>query len=345
MYQDALSKYDKAKEHYDDVFGYYAKAFQSYMALELDDFMDFKKKKGFRFFTCTVKGATTPCDSTSWYQKLGGDLKMDWHITDKKAFSDELMAETGIDESWFEYGEKIGGIVGTGTAFGSGAPIINPSGSVKLRWVGYPVMKDNFDVPNPKEIMDKVIPGANELLLQMQSTEIDIITGAWGGEDEDVVQVYSIPAFFLSQSIENIEKVKKIGADLKKDEQKELILNIITAIFSVVPFVGQIGSMAAGLSKLARFFMHMGIASNAGLGVGQIIEDPKMAPVAILGILMGFAGRGSSGVARGSEAEMKEIAKLRNGMNGAVLRGLGPAFERNEQTLQSIATRNICLRR
>lgn len=45
--------------------------------------------------------------------------------------------------------------------------------------------------------------------------------------------------------------------------------------------------MAAGLTSLAQMIAFIGVAGHTGLAVEDIIKHPEMAPMAIMGALMG----------------------------------------------------------
>jgi chitinase len=341
MLDNALDKYSSSKDNeYNDLFQFYIKAFRKAMEQQLGDFMEPKKHKGIEYFSCTVNDADTDCGSSNWYQKMSKRPIMKFHIKDEQKFLSSLQNETGIEPSWIEFKEKVGGVVGTGTSYGSGVPVIGSSGTTQLIFAGYPVLKESYEVPNPKEIFDQATLHAEDLQLRIESTEVEMALGYYGGKDEDALSVYSVPVFLLTQAIENIEKVKKIGRDVKTEERKELVLEVLGAVFSVVPFMGQLGAMAAGMARMAQAFMGLGIASNTALGVVDIYEDPKMAPVAILGILMGF--QGVRGTRKGSKEEMREMAKMRESISPAMIRNLGPVFERNEGLLQKISGPKAC---
>ena len=341
MVDDALSKYSKSENNeYDDLFKYYIKAFRKSMEHQLDGFMEPKQHKGIDYFSCTVNGADKDCGSNDWYQKLSRRPVMNFHINDQQRFLSQLQNETGIDPSWIEFKEKVGGVIGTGTSQGSGAPIIGASGTTQLIFAGYPVLKEDYDVPNPKAVFEKALPHAEDLQIEMENTQIEIMLGYYDGRDEDALNVYSIPAFLLTQALENIEKVKKVGKEVKAEERKALVLEILGAIFAVVPFVGQLGALAASMTKMATAFMGLGIASNTALGIVEIYDNPKMAPVAIIGILMGF--QGVRGASRGSVEEMREMAKMRETITPAMIKGFGPVFERNEGPLQKVSGPKVC---
>lgn len=113
------------------------------------------------------------------------------------------------------------------------------------------------------------------------------MTGQWAGALEDILPVAAIPVSLIKDAISNMHDVKKIGETEKEEEKKELIFKILTIVFSVVPFVGEAGAVAAGLAQLGRIIAILGELGNAALGICGVVSDPSSAPMALFGILMG----------------------------------------------------------
>jgi chitinase len=350
MYDDALNKYQKTKDGYDDLFNHYVTVFRKYMQAQLADFMLPSRNKGINYFTCTVRGNPTNCGSRDWYlRESPKNPTMRFEIHDGENFFKDLEADTGIQREWIYFGEFEGegkaGQVGLGTSYGGGAPINNNThggqGAARLVYSNFPITKDNYDVPNPKEVFEQAIPRAEELRIRMIGTQINMMLSMWDGDYEHVINVYSIPAFLMSQALETIEEVRKIGKEIKEAEIRNRILQILGAVFAVVPFVGQAGAAITGLSAIARTFTALAVGSNVALGVTDIVLNPEMAPVALLGILLGSIPT-RSGAARGSSDEMKEMAAIRGEITTDMIRGLGKVFNKNEGSLQKITSRNAC---
>jgi hypothetical protein len=76
------------------------------------------------------------------------------------------------------------------------------------------------------------------------------------------------------------------------------------------------------------------------LGAVDIVRNPEMAPLAILGILLGFVG--TSGPSKGTKEEIREMAKMRSKITPTVVKEWGPVFKRNEAKLQRISGFNMC---
>lgn len=70
--------------------------------------------------------------------------------------------------------------------------------------------------------------------------------------------------------------------------------------------------MAAGFTSLARMIAFIGVAGNTGLAVENIIKHPEVAPIAIMGALMGAKLR--------TPPEFTDAAKATKAMKGTDLR-------------------------
>jgi hypothetical protein len=57
-----------------------------------------------------------------------------------------------------------------------------------------------------------------------------------------------------------------------------------------MPFIGQLGATASGITRMATVFMGLRIPRDRALGVVDIYEDLRMAQVAVIGILLGSKG-------------------------------------------------------
>jgi len=203
-------------------------------------------------------------------------------------------------------------------------------------------LKDKFPVPNPKDVFLAALPNAKGLQTAISAAQLEMKSGIyWKGDPAKAVQVYSVPAFLMTQAVDKMEEVRKIGHDTQKEEQKQLILTVLSAVFAVVPFVGEIGAMAAGLGTLARMMSIMGFVGNTALSITDAVEHPDMAFLAITGILLGglpgMKGR------RPNAEDMNDLAKVRKGITGDVAKAMGKSFARDNDSLERIV--KVCVRK
>lgn len=81
--------------------------------------------------------------------------------------------------------------------------------------------------------------------------------------------------------------MKTIGAEEKERQKRELIIEILTIVFSVMPFAGWGAAAATGIRGFVQIARIVGEVGNVALTVAEIIEDPLSAPFALMGMLMG----------------------------------------------------------
>ncbi|KAH6853073.1 glycoside hydrolase superfamily, partial [Chaetomium sp. MPI-CAGE-AT-0009] len=221
------------------------------------------------------------------------DVTGNWHVgywdlemtlRDSDGF-DAALADLGIDWEWVEFGEH-----------------------------GYPKMKADWEAPNPKEIMDEVMPNLPNLEIVLMTAMCEIGLGTWEGTNSAVVEVLSMPILMMTQAVDGMNK--------------DLILNIITAVLFFVPALGQFSAAAAGLARLARVFAAVGGISGLGMSIVDIVENPESAPLAIAGMMLGGRIRIPS--------EYVAAVGLRRGLSSAVREGMGEVYKKKDQSLTNI---------
>jgi hypothetical protein len=191
-----------------------------------------------------------------------------------------------------------------------------------------PTLKSDFQMPDPKAIVENALPGIEELAVAMTAGIMDITLGIWEGNNEDLAEVLAMPVFLFIQAIESMENAKEIGEHLEEEERKNLIITIITALLFFVPFVGEIAAAAAGMATVARMIALAGIAGNTALTIVDIIEDPEMAPMAILGLLTGGRLR--------SPKDYKDAAKAKRAMSSTDIGKMGATYQKHDASVQNI---------
>jgi hypothetical protein len=156
-------------------------------------------------------------------------------------------------------------------------------------------VKKEYLVPNPKDIFQTAMPNIIRLQTATEAARLEMTMLMYSsGDTTDAARVHSVPAFLVAQAIEQMETVRQVGKEVEGKERTDMILTVLSAVFAVVPFVGELGAMAAGLATLARIISSARLAANTALTVTDAIEHPQMAPLAIMGLLIGGlpGGRG-----------------------------------------------------
>ena len=107
----------------------------------------------------------------------------------------------------------------------------------QFQFSGFPIAKENMDIPNPQDIVTKAIPSLPDLRIDMQATLLDIMLGNFaGGSTTAAVNAYSTPVFMLMQAVDNMAQAKALGEQEQEAEEKARI-NFIIMIVSVVLMV------------------------------------------------------------------------------------------------------------
>ncbi|KAJ3488009.1 hypothetical protein NLG97_g6283 [Lecanicillium saksenae] len=176
-------------------------------------------------------------------------------------------------------------------------------------------------VGNPKEVIQKSWANITALQASILTTGLTLAVGTYGinnpeswYSDLDIIQAYSMPVLQLRSAVESMNTIKDIGEHAFEDKRRTLILELLFIIFMVVPFVGEgLGAIAGGAAVISRIFTLVAEGGNFAKTVGEIVANPKSAPFAILGLLVGSAGL-TGGEAKLSKLEGIEAASSARGL-------------------------------
>lgn len=280
----ALADYKDVNNGYDELFGYYVKYIKNLIPVALDDFM---AKGGSKYFDCSSgrydNNKTHTCAEVG--KALRDETMFDLYYTlrDDKGFYKDLADGHGIVADWVKFGEV--------KEESHCTPDSQQDGCEKVRKVyhGYPLKADKVEPPNPKDIVTEAGTNMNELKDKIDATWMDMMLGQWDGPANDAVQVLGIPVAMIKQAIDSMREVKKIGETEKKEEQKNLIITIVSAVLAVVPFVGEGSAALAGMATLGRMIAFAGEIANGALTLYEVVDNPESAPMAMFGMLLGAA--------------------------------------------------------
>lgn len=236
---------------------------------------------------------------------------------------DKALAELGVDREWVTFGEHIEEIRCQPTSGGTGL-----CENFELTIQGYPKTKADWEAPNPKDIMSQAMPNLPKLEDELMIATSEIGLGIWEGSNSDVVEVLSMPILMMAQAVDGMARAKEVGEDWENEENKNLLLTIISAVLFFVPAVGQFTAAAAGLVRLARPFAAVGGITGLGMSIVGIVENPESAPLAIAGMMLGGRIR--------TPRDYGIAAAARRGLPSAVKEGVGDVFKKNDKSLDNI---------
>ncbi|KAJ0340197.1 hypothetical protein COL922a_003629 [Colletotrichum nupharicola] len=300
MVDTTLENYTSVDNGYDSKFDSYVKYTKEMIPTQLDEFMNLEDGAGNKYFTCTFA-----------------------ENDDETGFFNELQSTYGIIPAWVKFSEKIDQVTCTGSAA--------TCTRTKYVYGGRPLPADSITVANPKDIISQALPGFTNLRSTLASMFFKMKLGIWGGVNDEVISVLSMPVSLAQQEVESMAQVAAIGEEAAEEEKKELILTILSVVFLVIPFAGEaLGpELDATILTFGRIIDLIGAGGNTALAFYYIAKEPTSAPMEILGLLMaGGLGRDSS--------EMGKLAKARRDMTEVDLGKIGSIFKKNDDVIQNI---------
>lgn len=325
--QAALTEYDAINDDYDDLFGYYTKYIKGMIPGTLRKFMSEDGGPGNKYFDCTmndfirnVSTRTCPFDlySLGGHYLLYFELKHDM----KDAFYGDLLKNYGIEESWVKFGtDDLSDKCRPSLACQPGRRI----------WYGVPMMADDIQVPNPRSIVNGSQINIDQLQLDIAATYFDLLWLQWDGQVYEPAQVYAYPVAMIRQAVSSMKKVKEIGETEKEAEQKNLIITILFAVLTIVPFIGEAAAAAAGLANVARVLTLIGEAANAATALYDVIDNPESGFMNLFASLLGAAAFTRNG------ESISKISKVRRELADAgVPAKLGKILEADTKKIKNI---------
>ena len=108
---------------------------------------------------------------------------------------------------------------------------------------------------------------------------------------EDLVDAISIPILMIGEAVKSMEEVVKTAKEIEEAKKKEFILLFLSAVLLIILVVGS-ALASVGLGTLGRVLAILGEVGQAALGIYDVANNPKSAPLAIFGLILGAAGIG-----------------------------------------------------
>lgn len=135
------------------------------------------------------------------------------------------------------------------------------------------------------------------------------------------------------QAVASMENAKSVGETEKEEEQKALILTILSVVLAVVPFVGEVGTASAGLITIGRAITLAGLASNVVLDTYALVENHDSPVMSIFGLPMGVGGVAAMEREAASYAKM---GKMRRDLDPKEIAKLGDSVHEQALSIQSM---------
>lgn len=259
-------------------------------------------------------------------------------MRDEDGFYKALNNDYGVQKDWIKWVESYDQLVPCNCPTNDNCIVCPPGSSYLYGHISYnfPRRKDEdeIDVPNPKSVIEASVPNITSLSSTMLTSYFDMRTFTLDADYGDVATAFSMPVFMLEEATEQMQAIKKIGAEVKEAEKKQLIMGILTIVFMVIPFAGEAAAALGGVAAIARIGLIIGEAGNAALTIADIIDDPASAPIAIAGLLLGAGAAG-----RPTRRIFKEAADARRGMSAGTLKLFSQSFQRKDGIVQNIVSK------
>lgn len=107
-----------------------------------------------------------------------------------------------------------------------------PCAQTDITYVGNPRPAKSYTPANPKQIITQALPQISGIQDSITARQLDIVSGTWNNGTDDVVEVLSMPVFMISQALQAMATVKRIGEQEAKSKKVQLILEILGIIFA-----------------------------------------------------------------------------------------------------------------
>ncbi|KAK4867979.1 hypothetical protein LT330_007638 [Penicillium expansum] len=258
-----------------------------------------------------------------------------YDIIDREGFFGNLTANVGVEPDWVT--------LDGGLFLGSQQ---NAYYEKCAWWQGFPVPAEEIKVTDPREVMRNALPNIPNLQLSISLTQLSIASGGFDGVIDDVIQTISTAVSTLSELVDRIYHVVELGRKLSDIDRKKKILKIIGGVFLALPFLGPLSGLGDVIEGFDAILTLAGNAANEGYDVYTMVQDPESAPVAILGMLLGFdSGSAVGKISDESLGALKyeSLAASRREMKSAEVQGVGDVFKEKMNRVNSIVSK--CSRR
>lgn len=250
---------------------------------------------------------------------------------DKEGWAKSLSA-AGIDPEWVEE-KTYEHTDGIDNCPNPEVPCITTT--TKIHY--YPTKKDDIEIPDPKDVVVEAKKNITNVQGEFDTVMAELRLGIFDGSPMDAIDVLSMPVSMLRDAIDDMKEVKELAKKVNEENTKNLILKILEGVLFLIPFVGGVvGGLGRAGAQIARFLTAIERAGTAGVGIYSMVEDPDMAPVAILTMLLGGLGTPSGGL-------YKSLGKAKRDMTPEMKDNMGKNFKEINTAVEAI-TAKLCKR-
>ena len=235
-----------------------------------------------KYFTCYEtqqgKNQTVSCGGTP----SGSDYY--YVVTDETTFCKDLENTYNLDCDWITWQDTTYSDPGTG-----GIACERYGDCPVGGHIYWPNLDDNFDVYDPSAVITQALSNYTAFSGWLEESAVAASGWLFSAMDSDAVDASSTTVFSVSAAVQAMQQVADVGAQAEAEQRKEMILAFITAFLLIIPGVGEAADGVAALAAVARIAKLVDVAGNTALSIYGTVQDPKSAPMAVAGILLGGA--------------------------------------------------------
>lgn len=248
-----------------------------------------------------------------------------WTFSNDTGFYADLESDTGI----FKNKTKIGNY-NRGNAC---APSSKPDDSCWATGYDYNVPVINgysaSDVANPKGVVEKGLENAQKLGPQIDGIVTTLRFDGWVGSAPDLIDSLSLPIFMIASATEKMALIETIADKIEEERRKAFILEFLSALFLIIPIVGEAIGSIAELADMGAILSMLGAVGNAGMDIYTIVDDPHNAPLAIFDLIL-------EPLALRDIAKINKAANIRRGMSMDDVAKLGGKVKSRMETIDKV---------
>ncbi|KAK1561607.1 uncharacterized protein LY79DRAFT_645279 [Colletotrichum navitas] len=331
---------------YDNLYSAYETRVKDSVGQQLESFMAVDTGEGNQYFDCVLtlsghKYDKMGCQFLGLNKFADAEWTIDYSLRDADGFYAAVLEKLGIERDWITFGT-----IDLGWAcrdVGSDRPGAGNRPCLKLEHqktnAPISVQKEKIKVPNPKEVIRAAMPNMTNLANTLMVAHLDLTLHINEAEGGDIVAAASVPIFMLQQAIRSMDNIKSIGAKILEENKQRLVLEILSIVLVIIPFIGEAGgALFGGVAMISRIAALVDVAGSASLTAYDIVQDPTSAPFAILSLLVGGFGSG----VRSEKEAFSEAAKARKGLLASDIAKFGDNFVTSDTKIPKIV--NACLR-
>ncbi|CAK48462.1 hypothetical protein M747DRAFT_322972 [Aspergillus niger ATCC 13496] len=310
-----------ADNNYNKTFKYYKEYVENNITSSLASVMEWAPAgPGLSYFDCVIewKGKNESATSCPNYSATGV-FSVYYEVKNSTEFEEMLLEDYGIQPDWFKYG------VEKDSYLCDGESILAPSchDSV-VTYYNIPQKADYVNITDPRVVVEKSLPNLDNLQANILAVQLQILLGSWPGFTDDIVQSISLAVELLLQAVSSMQEVVAIGKAEEAWKKKEMIEDIISAIFLVIPFIGEADAISDVFLDVSRVATVVGDTAIVADSIYEIVEDPDNRVATILSTLLLVGQR--------SAEEYGTMAAARRDIPDETIESLGPVFkEKNTQ--------------